>query len=171
MRGRKPKPASMKNARVSHRRIRPDATIEARAQCPEWLSDTAKAEWLRVSPILESLGLLTAADQTAFAGYCACYAEWERAQRFITENGQVLTLRDDKGNVRSVIPAPEIGIAVRMLDKVRQFSTEFGMTPSARGRIEVDVTPDQIAGMDPKKKERLTREIEKQIEALESTVQ
>ncbi len=171
MRGRKPKPASMKNSRVSHRRIRPDATIDARAECPQWLSDTAKAEWRRVSPILEALGVLTAADEVPFAAYCTCVAEWEKAQRFVQENGQVVTLRTDKGEIRSILPAPEVGIAVRMLDKIRQFAGEFGMTPSARGRIEIDLKPDQIAGMDPARKEKLSREIQKQIEALESTVQ
>ncbi|MGB7723572.1 MAG: phage terminase small subunit P27 family [Bryobacteraceae bacterium] len=169
MRGRKPKPAALQGAR-GRRRLGSEPQPPAGAVCPEWLSGAARTEWERVAPILESLGLLTKLDTTALAGYCACYAEWCRAQEFVQQNGQVLTLRDDKGAVRSVVAAPEVGIAVRMLDKIRQFAGEFGMTPSARGRIEVIGRSDS-GGLTAEARRRLLDEVEETIQKLEGAGQ
>jgi P27 family predicted phage terminase small subunit len=110
---------------------------DARA-CPSWLSALAKREWRRVAPELARLGLLTRVDVAALAGYCQSYAHWVEAELFIREHGTTYTLRTDKGEVKGVFAVPQVGIVKAMLDKVRQFAAEFGFTPSARGRIEVE---------------------------------
>jgi P27 family predicted phage terminase small subunit len=80
---------------------------------------------------------LTVADRAALAGYCVAYAHWLEAEEFLETNGTTFVMRDDKGVVKGRFAVPEVGIAVKMLDKIRQFAAEFGFTPSARGRIEL----------------------------------
>ncbi len=143
MRGKLPRPTRLKEAagnpgKRRHNRSEPEFKPADPAQPPEWLSDAAKAEWERVAPHLSGLGLLTVVDVAALAGYCTCHAHWLEAEAFIREHGMTATLRDDKGIVKSVIQVPEVAIALKMLDKIRQFAAEFGFTPSSRGRIEVD---------------------------------
>jgi len=143
MRGRRPKPTRVREIagdRGKRRlnRSEPEFSPATAADCPAWLSDGAKKEWRRLAPALIKLGLLTKADLVAFAGYCQCYAHWVEAEEFIRQHGMTATLRDDKGSVKAVIPVPQVGIAIKMLDKIRQFAAEFGFTPSARGRIELD---------------------------------
>lgn len=108
-------------------------------ECPNWLLDDAKKEWKRLAPELERLGLLTIIDKAAFAGYCQSYAKWKAAEEFIKKNGTTYRIpkKDKSGKVVSVYiaPFPEVAIANQSLKQVRAFATEFGLTPSSRGRI------------------------------------
>ena len=162
MRGRRPTPSKLKIQSISHRRVNeaePEFTTGL-PECPEWLSDAAKLEWSRVGPELARLGLLQIVDQAALAAYCQCYADWQECQRFIEQNGRVVVLRSDKGEVKAMIAAPQAGLALKYLDKIRQFAGEFGFTPSARSRIEVPTATT---------KEDLREEIQRRISRLEAT--
>lgn len=164
MRGRRPKPTAMKLVDISHRppnEREPQPTPGA-PDPPAWLSPAAREEWLRVSPELERMGLLTRVDMAALAGYATAYAHFVEAERIIQEHGLTVSIRDDKGVLKAVVPVPEIGIAVKMLDKIRAFAGEFGFSPSSRSRIELPA--DQVPG-----KEDLRATIRKQIADLEKT--
>lgn len=101
-------------------------------KCPSWLSKEAKREWRRIAPALERLGLLTEIDGAALAGYVQSYSTWKVATEAILENG--LTYESANGNVRQ---RPEVVIASKALAEVRQFCQEFGLTPSARARMQL----------------------------------
>ena len=73
-RGRKPKPTGLKvlegnlgKRPLNHKEPKP---TKKAPRCPSWLEEDAKKEWKRMSKVLESMGLLTDMDMTAFAGYC-----------------------------------------------------------------------------------------------------
>jgi len=108
-------------------------------KCPNWLLAEAKKEWKRLATELERLGLLTIVDRVAFAGYCQSYAKWKAAEEFIKKNGTTYRIpkRDKEGKIISVYIAqfPEVAIARHNLRQIRMFAQEFGLTPSARGRI------------------------------------
>ncbi|MEE8551357.1 MAG: phage terminase small subunit P27 family, partial [Gemmatimonadota bacterium] len=78
----------------------------AAPDCPDWLSAEAKAEWKRLAPELERLGLLTLLDRAAFSGYCQSYAHWVQAQRVLREHGTRYVT--GSGRVRE---RPEVAIA------------------------------------------------------------
>ncbi len=107
--------------------------------CPEWLLAEAKKEWNRLAPELERLGLLTIIDMAAFAGYCQSYAKWKKAEIFLKKHGMTIKIpqKDEYGNVVSikVKKFPEVSIANECLKQIRGFASEFGLTPSSRGRI------------------------------------
>ena len=145
MKGRKPKPTklhvlngnpSRKDLNTNEPKPKPVAP-----KPPSWLRKEAKKEWKRAAKELEQLGLLTQIDMAAFAGYCQSYAKWKEAEVFLQENGMTYELNkyDDEGEVISTYyqQYPEVSIAKQCLDQIRQFCAEFGMTPSARSRIQL----------------------------------
>jgi P27 family predicted phage terminase small subunit len=166
MRGPKPRPTRLREAQASanhKKRNRAEAEFEPAhvEDCPAWLTEAARDEWRRLAPDLIALGLLTKADLVPFAVYCQCYARYVEAETFLNEHGTTAELRDDKGAVRAVIPLPQFGISVKMMDKIRQFAAEFGFTPSARGRIELEgLPPGETKEADDLTDEELLAEIE-----------
>lgn len=99
-------------------------------KCPSWLDKGARAEWRRIAPELERIGLLTTIDMAALAGYCQSYSTWKAATEALAEHG--LTYTAANGNIRQ---RPEVTIASKALAEVRQFCQQFGLTPSARSRM------------------------------------
>lgn len=135
--GRKPKPTALKliDGNPGKRPINknePRPTPKA-PKCPSWLHRDAKKEWRRLAKELESLGLLTAVDMTAFAAYCQAYARWKEAEEYIAEHGP--TNVTESGYIQQV---PQVTIAQQSQKQLRAWCAEFGFTPSARSRIEVE---------------------------------
>ena len=128
-------------------------------KCPSWLHKDAKKEWKRVAPQLERLGLLTQLDMVALAGYCQSYARYKEAEEFLTKHGTTyalwerndsgVILYDDRGqpSLRNMQQWPQMSIANKALQQVRAFCSEFGFTPSARGRMCVPGAEDKEDGM------------------------
>ena len=143
--GTKPKPVKLKllEGNPGKRKLNMDEPKPApiAPKCPDWLLDDAKEEWKRMSVTLEKLGMLTFIDKAAFAGYCQAYAKWKKAEEFIKKFGFTYKIpkKDKDGNVVSIFIAafPEVAIARSSLEQVRQFCSEFGLTPSSRGRISL----------------------------------
>lgn len=134
VRGRKPKPTHLKLLEGNPGK-RPLPKNEPKPRpvtppCPKWLDTEAKREWRRVSKELERLGLLTIVDRAALAGYCQAYARWKQAEEILDVEG--LTFTTPNGYVQQ---RPEVAIAQKSLQLMRAFGTEFGLTPSSRGRI------------------------------------
>ena len=134
--GRKPKPPELRlvEGNPGHRPIpantpKPPPTAPTR---PSWILPEAKREWGRIVPHLERLGLLTVVDRAALAGYCQAWARYRQAEEMLDEEGFVTVT--DKGNV---IQHPAVAISRNMLQQIRAFAAEFGLTPSSRGRIQI----------------------------------
>ena len=133
-RGRKPKPTALKilegnpgkHPLNEHEPVPPKLQIK----CPAWLEPEAKKEWRRLAPSLESMGVLTTADQMAFAGYCQAYARWKEAEEFISKHGSIF--QTPSGYVQQV---PQVSIAQQNLKIMQSFCSEFGLTPATRSRI------------------------------------
>lgn len=103
-------------------------------QCPDWLVDpVAVAEWERLVPTLEDRGILDSGmDAQSLAWYCQVFADLLSAQRDISENGIMYVT--DKGNE---VQRPAVGVRNKLLAELRQFQSEFGLTPSARAGLNV----------------------------------
>jgi P27 family predicted phage terminase small subunit len=115
--------------------------------CPTWLSLEAKAEWRRVVPIMDKLGLLSKVDRAALATYCESWATFVYAQRLVHKHGIVIRVVDEVTAdgmtiITKTAKNPAIQVARDAADKVRQFGTEFGLTPSARTRLEIPEADD-----------------------------
>ena len=145
--GRKPKPSALKLIEGNPGK-RPLPENEPKPEpiapkCPTWLHKDAKKEWKRIAPQLERLGLLTQVDMAALAGYCESWAQYKRAIEFIHKHGEVYPIKDDEGRVKYLQQVPQVSIANKALQQVRAFCAEFGLTPSARGRMVVPGADDK----------------------------
>ena len=118
----------------------PQPKSASSVKCPAWLSTEAKKVWRRTAPKLRGLGLLTEVDGDALAAYCQTYARWKEAELFIEKNGAAYAIRDEKDRIRYMQQFPQVSIARALLQQVRGYQQEFGMTPSARVRLAADTT-------------------------------
>lgn len=135
-RGPAPKPTALRvlEGNPSHRPLPSGEPkpLKGRPKCPSWLSREAKRTWRELVPQLEAMGLLTRADGHLLAIYCETWAEYRAAVEYLREYGTVY----DAGH-RGVIARPEVGVAQKARVLLRQYAQEFGLTPSARGRLVV----------------------------------
>ncbi len=122
--------------------------------CPRWLRPEAKSAWRRMIPRLAGMRILTHVDQDALAAYCQIYARWKAAEEFIAQHGEVYPVRDEKGNVRRMKVYPQVSIAAGLLQMLRFYQQEFGMTPSSRSRVQeipnLYMDPDEERFFGPK---------------------
>lgn len=88
-----------------HRPIPEEVKVEGGAVCPRWLSKRAKEHWKRLAPELREMGLLTKLDQGNFARYCQGKAALEKWERFIQEDGVMVTTPDGKKYIHPLIGA------------------------------------------------------------------
>lgn len=134
---------------------------------PPFLGDDAKVEWGRVVDDLQRCGLLARIDRAALAGYCEAYGTWAQCDRALAafvqaEQARIYDLMrplapeakaarlmleaqlsaagllatTTNGNV---IQNTLIGTRNKAMELVLKFAAEFGMTPSARTRIDVNI--------------------------------
>ncbi|SCY25705.1 phage terminase small subunit P27 family [Alkaliphilus peptidifermentans] len=136
--GRKPKPTALKilegnpgKRPLNEKEPKPEKKAP---RCPSWLEPEAKKEWRRMSKILEELGVLTEVDMTAFAGYCQAYSRWKEAEEFLSKHGTIF--KTPSGYIQQV---PQVSIAQTYLKVMKDFCSEFGLTPASRSRIRVDI--------------------------------
>lgn len=146
--GRKPTPTALKLVKGNPgKRALPkrEAKIAlAEPQPPTFLSDDAKVEWGRVCAALYRAGLMTELDRAALAAYCQAYGVWAQAERAIAKlqaNGELngLLMKTTNGNV---IQHALIGVANKARADVVRYAAEFGMTPSARSRVDATGDPN-----------------------------
>lgn len=116
-------------------------------ECPEWLDEDAKALWAEVTPLLIYMRLLTKADRQAMTRYCLFWSRWRQAEMFIQKFGESYPVKDDKGRIKCFMPWPQVAIANRLAQQLLRLEQEFGMTPSARSRLDlrkvVELTPEE----------------------------
>lgn len=146
-RGRKPKPTHLKlvTGNPGKRPVNdrePSVSLSLPTPPPH-LSDDAKVEWGRVSEQLYRAGLLSEVDRAALAAYCQAYGRWVQAERAIAEMAKRdqltggLMIKTSNGNA---IQNPLVGTANKAMAEFVRIAAEFGMTPSARSRIDAEKT-------------------------------
>lgn len=138
-RGRKPKPSHLKildgNTGRRPKKSQEDRSPRPRPTAPEppkALSAEARAEWGRVVPELDRIGMLTVVDRAALVVYCETWSTYVRAQADVKRRGVLVT-----GYRGSRVKNPALQIARDAAQLVRAMCSEFGLTPSSRGRMSV----------------------------------
>lgn len=146
--GRKPKPTALKlvTGNPGKRSLnKKEAKVDlAQPTPPAFLNDDAKVEWGRVVGTLYKAGLLTEIDRAALAAYCQAYGRWAQAERALArmaekdEFNRALMVKTHNG---TAVQNPLVGIANKAKADMVRYAVEFGMTPSARSRVNAN--PDE----------------------------
>jgi P27 family predicted phage terminase small subunit len=141
-RGPKPLPTAIKAMRGtlrSDRRRNDEPQPEAVAlDPPDDLQGEAADEWRRIVPELHACGLLSRLDYAALLGYCQALGRWREAEREIQRQG--LLVKSPNG---FPVQNPYLSVANRAMKQVKEFASEFGLTPSSRTRIAISPPDDE----------------------------
>ena len=136
MRGRKPKPTSVKilsgnpgKRALNHHEPKPLATVP---ECPSELNPAARTEWDRLVKDLAPLKMLTSLDRAALATYCQAYALWSEAIIAVHKFGAMV-----KSPSGYPMQSPYIAMANKQAEIMMRIASEFGFTPASRSRISV----------------------------------
>ena len=106
--------------------------------CPvSHLDDEAQTEWNRITPELSTLGLITRIDRAALAAYCQAWSRWVKAEEMLKSTGPVIKSKA----TGAIYQNPYLAVANRAMKQMRDFLTEFGMTPSSRNRVSSGLRP------------------------------
>jgi P27 family predicted phage terminase small subunit len=122
--------------------------------CPAHLLPASKKEWKRVTPLLAQLGLVAQIDMAALAVYCQAYGRWHQAERKIRE----LNKADPKGEAGLIGVTPSgyqqvsvwLQISNRAVEQMHKLLCEFGMSPSARARVQPQDVQLELPGLEQK---------------------
>lgn len=132
--GRKPVPTAALKMRGSWRaKTRPHepAPEPGRPRRPPGLDPAARRKWDELVPRLEKLGVLTAEDGEALALFCVSWSQYWVLRRFIAKHGHTYELNGRRWGY------PEVQMAAQLAMYLLRLEQEFGLTPSARTRIQV----------------------------------
>lgn len=133
-RGPAPTPTPILKARGSWRgkikRGEPAPPVVAPA-CPDWLPDGARVEWGRLAGQLEALGVLAEVDRDALVAYCMAWSEYCELEKEIQKTG--LIIRTGKKPAAN----PLVKLRDRAAERALRLAIQFGLTPSARSRVQV----------------------------------
>ena len=108
---------------------------------PTWLSREAKAEWRRILPELTRLDLVKKEDRASLTAYCETWATWVDAVRSVRKDGAVVkntSTRKDGTETTWYTKNPSVSVMEKASQQLRSWAQEFGLTPSAEGRLVRD---------------------------------
>jgi len=109
---------------------------------PTWLDREAAAEWRRVVPPLESIGVLSKVDRGVLASYCTAWSHAVKARAVLEESGLVVEGPRD-GPAKN--PAWQIYRDATTL--ATSLAKELYMTPAARLRSTMPEAPHGDEGV------------------------
>jgi P27 family predicted phage terminase small subunit len=149
LRGPPPTPTKILEGRGSWRaKANPREPLPERGKPakPRYLKGLAARTWSALVDQLDRIGVLTKIDQHALARYCELFEQYRQTQEFIQENGRQYPVRrwDEGTNAWIIVDYkifPEVSIFMQLSDKLLKLEKEFGLTPSARSRIEIHPEP------------------------------
>lgn len=132
--GRPPKPTALKKLAGTIRpsRVKNEPKPDGHAAAPEWLEPAARAEWDRLVPELDRLGLATSADRALLVTYCIAWADFVEASEHIAKEGRIVTGANgvEGRNVWGKVKTDAIEVLIKV-------SAHFGLSPSTRARLDV----------------------------------
>jgi P27 family predicted phage terminase small subunit len=111
--------------------------IPARAS---WLDKEAKAEWDRITPELERIGILSQIDRAVLHAYCHTWARWVAVARALDKDGGLEVHPDPThpdrptGGLRK---HPLWSVYLSLGRELRSAAVGLGLQPDARGRMTV----------------------------------
>jgi len=146
-RGRKPTPTTTRRlaGNPSHRPLNPlepdPPALDAWEPPEELETPAARAEWLRLVPMLRACRQITAADRGALVALCIEWSRYLEAMREVRTKG--LILKASRSGY--LMPNPYLSVGTKALANCQKLWPELGLTPSSRSRVRI-AGPGQADG-------------------------
>jgi P27 family predicted phage terminase small subunit len=105
---------------------------------PPHLGPVAAARWHELLPMLEAVRVMTRADIEALARYCDTYEWWLATRAKLRTDGDTYPILNDGGEVKYIAQRPEVAIAHKLAQQLRQLEQDFGLNPAARASLHVE---------------------------------
>jgi P27 family predicted phage terminase small subunit len=99
---------------------------------PDDLKGEARAEWDRIVPELDSLGLLAKVDRAYLVAYCEAWGTFNLAREALADYGPLVAGRDG-----GLVKNPAAQVMRDAADMMLKFGSRFGLSPSDRTRLSV----------------------------------
>ena len=141
--GRKPIPAAKQEARgnPSRRKLKRQAVSKVGVgEPPSFISPEAQVAWRWLRPRLETMRVLTEADEVAFTALCEAVGEWRKYRKMLNEEGGRIKPHPTKKGAFLYNP---VGFVDKIEKRMQGWMTEFGMTPSSRARVSLAGAEDE----------------------------
>ena len=109
-------------------------TVKAKPEAPTaptWLDREAKAEWKRIVPELDELGILAKVDRAVLAMYCVTWSRCVRLERKLRDHETVSSARDAK----AIVKHPAWQVYRESVGLLKELAKEVGASPGARLRM------------------------------------
>lgn len=146
-RGPKPAPTAIKIARGTVRgkpNAEPQPPVSGVAM-PSHLGEVAASKWAELLPLLQGVKVMTRADVEALARYCDTYEWWLATRAKLRAEGDTYPILNDGGQVKYIAQRPEVSIAHKLAQQLRQLEQDFGLNPSARTSLNVETTQQETS--------------------------
>lgn len=146
-RGPRPTPTAIKLARGTVRakaKPEPQPPIDGVAM-PLHLGKVAAGKWAELLPLLQGVKVMTRADVEALARYCDTYEWWLATRAKLRKDGDTYPILNDGGEVKYIAQRPEVSIAHKLSQQLRQLEQDFGLNPSARTSLNVETTQQETS--------------------------
>ena len=145
-RGPRPTPTQLKIMRGTPGKRRLNAEEPsppaAAGDAPKHLGPVAAERWHELMPMLQSVRVMTQADVEALARYCDTYEWWLATRAKLKKEGDTYSILNDAGEVKYIAQRPEVSIAHKLAQQLRQLEQDFGLNPSARASLHVEKPQD-----------------------------
>lgn len=105
---------------------------------PEGISAEVRAVWDFTVHHLAAMGTAAASDRDALRAYCEAVVAHHKASEILAKTAVLI-----KGIHGNLVRNPALQIQRDAAHTIRAFAQEFGLTPSARTRIEVGADRDE----------------------------
>lgn len=115
--------------------------------CPPHLDATGREAWVELHALMKDAGTLDSADCKLLELFASSYSRLRRAQEHIEENGEVLTLRTDRG-AETIRKNPSVDIENTCTDRCMRILSQCGISLQSRARLgleKIDDEPDPLA--------------------------
>lgn len=145
-RGPQPTPKNILKARGSNRANSKKGHENPEPQLgptdpPAFLTDEEAEKWIQMITVLIPMKCYSEADADALAQYCQTWVTFQEMQAILKEEGHIVkrVSRDTKETIVKRHPAFDISTELRK--RLKDLEASFGLTPSARARIDIKKAP------------------------------
>lgn len=144
-RGRKPLPTEIKmlkgtaqKCRINPNEMKVDKVSDL-PEAPEQLTEVGRDMWYKVCNQLKNNNLLSSVDYEMILAYCHQMSVYLECIEKVKTQGMVVKVKTSDYPINN----PFIGIGNKALKAALEIGSSFGITPSARTKIQANKTQEQ----------------------------